>query len=305
MFDWDDLRHFAVLADEGSLSAAARRLRVEHATVARRVAALEAAVGVKLVDRRSGRYVLTPDGDRVAEYARRIEAETLSLERMVLARRTGFPAEVSVSAPPLVATLLIAPRLARLRQSHPDLRLRLLGENRTVSLQRREADIALRLVRPSDNTLVTRKVGSIIYALYASRRYLALRRECDFEFIAFDEALDNAPQQVWLRRIAGDRPIVLRTNDLAIQRAAAEAQVGVAVLPTFVGDSGDLQRLETGQAPIVRDVWLTLHRDLRANAAVAATAAFIADCLRQENRSAERSVTDMKKRGIDWPRAGE
>jgi DNA-binding transcriptional LysR family regulator len=75
MFDWDDLRHFAALADAGSLSAAARRLRVEHATVARRVAALEATAGVKLVDRRSGRYVLTPDGQRVADHARRIENE--------------------------------------------------------------------------------------------------------------------------------------------------------------------------------------------------------------------------------------
>lgn len=279
MLDWDDLRHFTALADDGSLSAAARRLRVEHATVARRIAALEASVGAKLVDRRGGRYVLTAEGQRVADHARRMQAEALGIERALRAGRDDGPVEVSVSAPPLFATHLIAPRLAGLRREHPRLHLRLLGESRTVSLPRGEADIAVRLSRPADTTLVGRKVGSVTYRLYGSQAYLASRRPEGFEFIAFDESLDGAPHQVWLKTVAGERPIVFRTNDLGIQCAAALGGVGVAALPTFVGDAAGLALADPEGRSSMRDVWLAFHRDLRDDPAVAAVAAFLAECL--------------------------
>ena len=69
MSDWENLRHFVVLAREGTLSGAARQLGVDHATVARRVAALEAETGLKLVDRRARSYQLTGDGQRIAATA--------------------------------------------------------------------------------------------------------------------------------------------------------------------------------------------------------------------------------------------
>ncbi|WP_343232395.1 LysR substrate-binding domain-containing protein [Microvirga terricola] len=218
----------------------------------------------------------------MAEYARRIEAEAFAIERVALACKEDVAAEVSVSAPPVIATSLIGPRLQLLKESYPHLRLRLLGESRTVSLPRREADIALRLTRPDDMSLVMRKVGTITYGLYASSEYLASRREEDFEFIAFDESLDDVPQQVWLKKLAGERPIVFRTNDLAIQCTAAQAHVGIAALPGFVGCSYGLQRADLQKASISRDVWLTFHRDLRDNFAVASVAGFLADCLRPE-----------------------
>ncbi|MBZ6078774.1 LysR family transcriptional regulator [Microvirga puerhi] len=286
MFDWNDLRHFVALADDGSLSAAARRLGVEHATVARRVAALEAAVGAKLVDRRGGRYVLTGDGESVAHYARRMEAEAFAVERVLHARQQEIAVEISVSAPPVFATLLIAPRLPLLKQSHPRLRLRLLGQNRTVSLPRREADLALRLVRPNDPSLVARKAGSVSYGLYASRAYLTARAAEDYEFIAFDESLDDVPQQTWLKTMAGSRPIVFRTNDLSIQGAAAQAHAGVAALPAFQAEALGLVRAGPNGPSFFRDVWLTYHEDLRGNAAVAAVAAFLADCVQQPAREA-------------------
>jgi len=296
MFDWDDLRHFVALADTGSLSAAARRLRVEHATVARRVAALEAAAGVKLVDRRSGRYALTADGQRVADHARRIESEALALERALLSRQSDFATEVSISAPPQIAVSLITPRLAELKRAHPQLRLRLLGESRMVSLPRREADIAVRLTRPSDTTLIARKVGVMPYGLYASQEYIASRSETDFEFVAFDESLDESPHQLWLKRHAGTRPIVFRSNELSILIAAAQAHIGVAALPAFAAEEAHLQRVETQDGFLKRDVWITYHQDMRDNPAVAATAGFLAKCFRNISSSAdEGSLTALEQ----------
>ncbi len=145
MPDWEDLRHFVTLAREGSLSAAARVLGVDHATVARRVAALEADTGMKLVDRRARSYVLTDTGRRVADTAAPMEDAAFAVERTALAAKASLRGDITISSPPSLTNALIAPHLLRLRQRHPGIRLTLIGEKRAASLNRREADIAVRL----------------------------------------------------------------------------------------------------------------------------------------------------------------
>ena len=100
MADWEDLHHFVTLAREGTLSAAARVLRVDHATVARRVAALEQSTGLKLVDRRSRTTVLTDDGKRIAAVATPMEEAAFAVGRAAQAAKPGVDGEVSISAPP-------------------------------------------------------------------------------------------------------------------------------------------------------------------------------------------------------------
>src|SRR3990167_8104567 len=143
--DWDDLRHFSAFVAAGSLAGAARALRIEHATVARRIASLEARLKLKLVDRRGRRLTLTPEGEKVAALATDM-AETIgAVERLADGARSELNGEVTISAPPAYAALVLAPGLIPLRARHPALRIRLLGETRMASLERREADIAVRL----------------------------------------------------------------------------------------------------------------------------------------------------------------
>ena len=275
MLDWDDLRHFTALADAGTLSGAARRLRVEHATVARRVAALEAATGAKLVDRRSGRYVLTEAGQRVADHARRMEDEAFALERSLQGSRETVAGTVSVSAPPLFASLLLAPRFADLRRDHPGLHLRLLGEARTVTQTRGEPDVVLGVGRAVDATLVVRRLGAVVYGLFAAPAYAAATPAADFGFVAFDESLDHLPQQALLLEEAAGRPVVLRSNDLGIQLAAVQGGAGVAALPHFVAERTDLVTVSPRR--LARDLWLAYHQDLRGSAAVAAVVGSLGD----------------------------
>jgi len=279
MFDWEDLRHFAALAREHTLSGAARVLKVDHATVARRVAALEASLGLKLVDRRPRSYALTVDGGRIAALAARMEDASFAVGRAVRAVQPALAGEVAISAPPLLASTLIAPRLAELRTAHPDLHVRLIGEKRSASLSRREADLAVRLSRPTEKRLVVRKIGTIVFALYAAPGYLAAHEPGSFEFIGYDEGLDDVPQQRWLKAAAGARAIVLRTNDINTQRAAARAGVGIAALPRYLGD-GDaaLAPLDVKMKPVTRDAWLLVHRDLRRAPPVRAVMTFLAAC---------------------------
>jgi len=279
MFDWDDLRYFLVFAQEQSLSAAARKLKVDHATVARRISALEASLNLKLVDRRPRAYVLTTDGERIANLGKRMEVESFAVERSALAGQSGVVGEVKVSAPPALACSLIAPHLGKLRQQHPHLSLQLLGNLGSASLNRREADIAIRLSRPTEPDFVARKITTILFALYGSAEYLDRTPADQLTFIAYDESMEQTTQQLWLLEQAGDRPILLRSNDLNIQAMAAKAGVGLVALPYFLGEQYSLKPAGISGPALEREVWLVTHSDIRHTASVQAVMTFLAQCL--------------------------
>lgn len=287
MPNWEDLRHFVALAREGSLSAAARALGVDHATVARRISALEADTGMKLVDRRARSYVLTDAGKRVAETATPMEDAAFAVERAALATKAGLRGAITVSSPPALTNALIAPQLYRLRQRHPGICLTLIGEKRAASLNRREADIAVRLSRPTESGLVARKVGSFGFSLYGSPQYLKETPRSAFGFISYDRSMDDSPQQQWLKAIIAGREIVLCSSDLENQVVAACTSMGLAMLPHFIGDAEPrLQRLVIDSNTVRRDVWLIVHRDLRGAPAIRAVTEFLGDCLKDLRREA-------------------
>ena len=281
MADWEDLHHFVTLAREGTLSAAARTLRVDHATVARRVAALEASTGLKLVDRRARATTLTDDGKRIAAVAAPMEEAAFAVGRAAQAAKPGLDGEVSISAPPNFASSVIAPQLVRLRQQHPGIRIKLIGEKRQASLSRREADIALRLMRPMEAGLFVRKIGNFGFSLYGAPGYLEKTPPHALAFIGYDASMATSPQEIWLRGIVGEREVLLRTNDLETQVAAARAGLGVAALPHYLGDSDPhLQRHVVTQKPVSRDVWVAVHRDLRQVPPVRAVLEFLVSCVK-------------------------
>jgi len=277
MLDWDDFRHLLALAEEGSLSAAARRLAVEHATVARRIASLETRLGLRLVDRRGGRYALTREGERAVASARQMQDAALGLVRGGLSGPAEAPVEITATMPPAIASELVIPRLAAFRKSKPWIELKLLGSSRNLSLIH-DANVALRLSRPELPSLVVRRVGRIDYDLYATDAYLRGRGAADWTFVALEPDLADVAQQVWLDRLAAGRPTVFASNDLALQCAAVKAGLGLAALPRFLGKAQGLRRVATDR-PVHREVWLSYHRDLRASAAVKAVAVFLVACL--------------------------
>ena len=278
MLDWEDLRHFVALAEAGTLSGAARRLRVDHATVGRRVASLEGALGIRLIDRFPRRCVLTEVGQQIAVLADQIREHTHAIERA--ARGLQVPTvsgRVMLSAPPIFASHFLAPQLAPLRRQYPLLRLVLSGEAASVSLSRQEADLAVRLSRPQEGTSVARRLGMIHFGLYAARDYQALSDPGEWEFVAYSPVLDHLPQQQWLRAVAGERPIVFEAGDLVSQQAAVRSGVGVAALPCFlVARDTELVRLAAETPAPVRELWLIVHADLRRAPAIRAVMDFVA-----------------------------
>ena len=228
--NWDDLRLFAELVRQGNLSATARRLRIDHSTVARRIDSLERALNMKLFDRLPRGYVLTVEGERIAERVGVLEEAVFSIQRFQGSEAT-IEGRVRISAPPAFASLWLVPRLAALMRDHPGLVLDVIGATAAASLARREADIALRLSRPTDGALKTRNLGRLRYGLYGACTYLDKVAEEDWAFLAYDEALEASPQQRWLRKITQGRPVAMLTNDLVSLISAARAGMGLAALP--------------------------------------------------------------------------
>ncbi len=262
--NWDDLRHFAAFAERGSFLAAARALGVEHATVARRIDSLEQSLKLKLVDRRGRKLQLTVDGKSIAAIARRMDSEAAGIFRVADSRQQAVRGDVTISVPPALGTMVIAPHLPALAKAHPDLTVRLQSEARQVSLDRREADIAIRLKRPEEGDLMLVKLLEIRFRLYASRLYLTENPRESWQFIGSTGDLATSPQQLRLEMLAEGRRFAFWTGEVAMQLELAASHGGIAMLPDFLSpETCGLLEAIPDEPPLTREVWLVVHNDLR------------------------------------------
>lgn len=260
--DWQDLRVFLALGRHGSLSAAARILGVNHATIARRLHALEESMGERLVERRPDGYVLTAAGTQVLSAASDMEAAARSIGR----REDGDSLHglVRVNAPPALSQGFLAQRLAGLAAEHAGLDVDLATDIRAVSLERHETDIAIRMSRPEDGDVIARRLGVVGYGFYATP--VLCQRIAAGEapvFISFDEADLHVPEAAWLSRQFPRARVAFRAGNQAMQAVAALSGAGVALLPHYIGGAmAGLQPCALGAVPPMRDMWmLTRRRD--------------------------------------------
>ncbi|MDY7547742.1 LysR family transcriptional regulator [Glaciimonas sp. CA11.2] len=286
MFDWQDLYVFTVLARTESLSAAARELGIEHATVGRRLESLEKALGLRLVDKLPRSRPLTQDGRAIATLAQNMTQVAGLIEQRARPALIGLAGSVRVSAPPSLSRACIVPRIAALRASHPQLRLILQPSTTLAALGSGEADIAIRTVRPEDGDLVRKKVGEVHFGLYGTREFSRRPAE-QWTFISYDESLDHLPQQIWLHQVRAGRPIAFFASDLMSQQMAARDHVGAVVLPTMVGeDDPELVPLPTPETAPARDIWIIVYPDVRRSPLVEVVMDFLVDCIAREPRLA-------------------
>jgi DNA-binding transcriptional LysR family regulator len=271
MLDWDDLRFFLAVARAGSLSAAARELRCTQTTVGRRLASLEAGLGVKLLNRTPRGYVATLAGEGVRNHAERIEVEALSVERVLAGQDTRLEGRVTVACIESIANLILAPCFARLHQNYPGVVIELLPPDRQL-LARRQADISIHHVRPKQREIIVRKIGRVAFGLYASLDYLERMGAPNFadgctghRIIALPDQFCDLPQMQWLAGLTTKAHVVLRTASYEPRVHSLLAGDGMAYLPLFHGDQiPGLTRIDETPTPApVVDLWLATHKDSR------------------------------------------
>ena len=279
--NWDDLRVFLAVARAGSLSGAARSLGVNHSTVFRRIAGLEETLGVRLFERLPTGYALTPAGEETLGIVESIETEVATLDRTVAGQDLRLSGTVRITAVDMIAFWLLPDHLRRFRAAHPGIEVEIVVGNEALNLSRRETDMALRISNSPPETLVGRRVGKLVFAIYGAPDYCASRPGTDLaqhDWIGFDSA--HAPLTRQLEKLLpGARPAV-RSNSVACTIRLATAGLGLALLPCAIADQKpDLIRVAELPDAFGLDLWLLTHEDLRHTARIRAVLEFLTPAL--------------------------
>lgn len=271
------MRFFLAVHRAGTLASAGKALKVDHTTVGRRLRAFESALGARLFDRRPDGLELTKAGMRILDTAHAMEDQFHSLARRISGEDARLEGAVRVATSHTMAACFLVPRLVELRERHPGIEIEVVTGPSAYDLPRREADIALRFSKPAQQTLLTRKVSEVGFAVYASSDYLARRgrpRRSDdlagHDVIGYDRESSFIPGAKWLDdHLAGARSVVRCDQILSIV-AGAVAGLGIAVLPCFVAHrEPSLDRI--GKEIVTRDTMhLVVHPEVQEVARVRA-----------------------------------
>ncbi|WP_298126846.1 LysR family transcriptional regulator [Brevundimonas sp.] len=289
-FNWNDLRAFLAVARTGRLTAAAARLGADHTTVARRIAALEAALGARLFDRSPQGYALTAHGERLMPSAEQVESLTLRAAGQVGAADQTLTGAVRIGAPEGFGSYVLAPLMVRLADRHPQLEIQLLAIPGVVSLSKREADIAVTLSPPREGRLVSRKLTDYGLGLYAAPAYLdgrpPIRTRADMaghRFIGYIGDLLYAPELDYMQAPDVDIRVALQSSNLIAQLQAALAGAGLCVLPDFIAArEPGLTRVLPRDVGLQRSLWLVVHADLKSLARIRAVMSMILEEVRAD-----------------------
>ena len=279
-FDWDDLRVVLAVARQGSLSGAARYLRVTHSTVFRRLAVLEQTLGVRFFERFRDGYAATPAGEAAAMLAERLADEIAELERRLAGQDMRPSGTVRVATASTIWPFACG-YLTEFRAKHPEIVLEFTISNTMANLTRREADVAIRPVPEPPEHLVARRIAGIAHALYASPEYLVRNNSPHLgghDWIGLENTTIPSVVGRWLRQHVRSENTVLIVDALPALRDAARAGLGFAVLPCYMGDSDEgLRRVAVASTDVPQSaLWLLTHDDLRRTARVRAAMDFFA-----------------------------
>jgi DNA-binding transcriptional LysR family regulator len=286
MFEWSDLRFFLAVARHGSTVAAAKALGVNQSTVQRRLLEFQRKIGRELVKRQASGYRLTEFGQEMLPHAERVEQAVQDFAQQQAASQRDQGGVIRLTCPePIMARITQSGLLDRFHARYPELRVEFVMSDKYLDLAKGDADVALRSGDTEDDVLVGRKVADSIWAVYASRKYIALhgqpRRMEELNshaLVGLDVSMARHRAAQWLRDVAPKAEIAARSNSVLGLVSAVKSGIGIAPLPTALGDAEpDLVRV-LGPVPELARSWrLLTHPDLRHTRRVSAFFDFITE----------------------------
>ena len=280
MHDWDNLRFFLAVAQSGSLTAAAEKLKVNQSTVSRRINGFEQAMKVRLFERFPTGYVLTPEGEELLYSVQRIEEETHTIERRVMGKNVELSGPIRVTCSLVIARSILIPLLKRFHAEHPDITIHLQLSSGLYNLTAREADVAIRVTRDAiPETLIGREIGRVEYGVYGERNYVEAYQKNGGKQLLHWIGEDNSKERPdWLPAGIGPLKLVMRSNDVLATVDLVKQGFGVGRLPHFLArEQKKLQQLELEHSIPAVPVWMLTHADLRRVNRITAFSRFIVD----------------------------
>ncbi|NTE53956.1 LysR family transcriptional regulator [Agrobacterium tumefaciens] len=289
--NWDDVRLFLSVARSGQFLSAARKLGVNHATLSRRISALEAAIGTQLFLRSTNGCELTEEGQRLLAGAERMETEMLNAQANLGRVDTVVAGTVRIGAPDGLGVSFLAPRLGRLTARYPDLKIQLVPVPRSFSLSQREADIAITIERPEQGRLMFSKLIDYSLGLYASADYLAeYGTPADVEAlkrhrrIGYVEDLIFSPSLNYTGEIMRDWDAAFEISSATGQTEAVRSGAGIGILHNYIaGQYAELRRIMP-HLSINRSYWTAYHESARQLVRVRTAVDFLQELVAEERR---------------------
>ncbi|MFN0116380.1 MAG: LysR family transcriptional regulator [Paracoccaceae bacterium] len=268
--DWDDLRLFLAVARSDGLSAAGRALRLDPATVGRRVGRLEEALGAALFTKSPQGYAITEAGQRLLAHAEAAEEAVQGGIGALTDRAGGLSGQIRIGAPDGCANYLLPQVCAAILDANPGLEIQIVALPRVFNLSRREADLAIAVSPPATGRLTVQKIADYRLHLAASRAYLdrhgAPARLADLKgrrvigYIAdmiFDKELDYLAE-------TGAEAVPLASNSVSVQFNWVRTGAGIAIVHDFaIPSAPEVVRVLPGAFGLTRAFWLIRHADDR------------------------------------------
>jgi DNA-binding transcriptional LysR family regulator len=286
--DWDKLKTFHHAAETGSLTAAAERLGVSQSAVSRQIAALEEQIGVTLFQRHARGLLLTGPGKSLLELTRDMQTAAKMAESTLKDASEKTMGDLVVTAPVAFGSTWLSPRLVHFGEAHPDVRLKLLLDDREYDLLKLEAECAIRLWAATHADLIQRRILQVKVSLYASKAYLAKHgepktpEELDkHRVVAFTQTQASPMRELdWAVRAGreedGSRIPALEINNVYGMQRALESGFGIGSLPDYMArGNADLVRVLPQLDGPSFDVYFIYPSDLRRSKRIAAFRQFL------------------------------
>jgi len=281
--NWDNLRYVLMVANKGSVAAAARELQVNRSTVLRRIDTFQQNLNCRIFDRGSNGYVLTPDAERMINAAREVESTLFNMQRQIAGHELKLEGELRVTTTDTFMLSLLGPHLASFQRAHAHIVVEVLVTNHILDLHRRDADVAIRPTRVPDAGLVGRRLQDVEFGVYATPGLLQgidPRQIFAARWIGFVDSLLQTPVGAWFNATVPVERVCLRCDSFVAIRVAAECGIGLALLPRLLGDaSAALTRLPLDVAELTIGLWALAHPDLARSARVHAFIEHLAEAL--------------------------
>ena len=254
---WDNLRYVLAVIEAGSVSGAARDLGVNHATVLRRIAAFETGYGGAIFDKSANGYRLLPGEDALVRAIQDVEKSVLTVERLMQGANPMLGGLVRISSTDTICQYLLPEVLQTLRDKAPQLEIELLSNNSHLNFARMEADLFVRPAMTIPDDMIAEPAAELVFRAYATSADLDT-------WFGLKGPLAKSAAASWLTRNIPAGALISGSDSFIVLSRMACAGTGIAILPSFVGESvRELVHLPQKMPDIRVPIWVGTHQDLR------------------------------------------
>jgi len=265
--NWDDIKLFLEVARSERLSIAAKRLLIDASTLSRRLHKLEESLATKLFERTVDGHVLTIDGTKLLQYARRMELDAGQAFVNIKEHKNLNSGRVRIGVTEAFGSFFIAPHLTDLKQAFPNIQIELLHFARDVKISRNEADIAIAVEKPKSTSTIIAKLCDYQLQLYGHASYLnnlkdhvTIDQLAKYQWVSYVDNLLFTEQLSYLKELDADIEPSFQSTSITSQYSAIKSGLGIGILPCFLAEQdASLVKLCANEVKLVRSFYLVTH----------------------------------------------